>query len=218
MQTSKKVLISFDLDFTLVNNKQGIIDSFKYALDKFNVPHIQDSEILRMIGLPLADMFQKVSNLDTNKLMDAFREYYKVKGIYQIELLSGVREKLIELKDNPFFLGIITSKKEEMARKVVKYLGISHFFEYIIGEGKIMKTKMDPCLVKHLYIDYPNYQFIIVGDHPKDRILAENLGAPFIGVLTGNHSAEELQRNCNTEIFILNSVRELSPKIIYSLV
>lgn len=218
MRTSKKVLISFDLDFTLINNKKGIIESFKYALDKFNVPQIQESEILRMIGLPLADMFQKISNLDTNKLVTAFREYYRFKGIHQIELLSGVREKLIELKDSSFLLGIITSKKEEMALKVVKNLGISQFFEYIIGEGNIMKTKMDPYLVEHLHTNFPNYQFIIVGDHPKDRILAENLGAPFIGVLTGNHSAEELQSNCKTKILILNSVRELLPKIIYSLV
>jgi phosphoglycolate phosphatase len=207
MQAPKKILISFDLDFTLVNNKQGIMESFKY-----------DSEILRMIGLPLADMFQKVSNFDTNKLVDAFREYYRIKGIYQIELISGVREKLIELRDNIFSLGIITSKKEEMARIVVKNLGILHFFEYIIGEGKIMKTKMDPYLVEHLHSNYSNYQFIIVGDHPKDRILAENIGAPFIGVLTGNHSAGELQRNCKTKILILNSVRELLPKMIYSLV
>lgn len=218
MPTSKKVLISFDLDFTLVNNKQGIIESFKYALDKFNIPQIQESEILRMIGLPLADMFQKISNLDTNELVTAFREYYRVKGIHQIELISGVREKLIELKDNSFLLGIITSKKEEMALKIVNNLGISHFFEYIIGEGNIMKTKLDPYLVEHLHTDFPNYQFIIVGDHPKDRILAENLGAPFIGVLTGNHSAEELQKDCKTKILILNSVRELLPKMIYSLI
>jgi phosphoglycolate phosphatase len=218
MRTSRKVLISFDLDFTLVNNKQGIIESFKYALDKFNIPQIQESEISRMIGIPLADMFQDFSKVETNKLVNAFREYYRVKGIYQIKLISGVREKLIELKGNSFLLGIITSKKEEMALKVVKDLGISHFFEYIIGEGNRMKTKMDPYLIQYLHKNFPNYQFIIVGDHPKDRILAESLGAPFVGVLTGNHSAQELQRNSQTEILILNSVRELLPNMIYSLV
>ncbi len=218
MRNLRKIILSFDLDFTLINNQEGIIKSFNYALDKYNLSRLDRTEIFRMIGIPLADMFQRVTNLNSDELVSAFREYYRAKGIYQVELLPGVRDKLEELRDKSFLLGIITSKKEEMARQVVEILGISHIFEYVIGEGNIMKTKMDLNLVEHLNKKYPNHQFIIIGDHPKDRALAENLGAPFIGVLTGGHSAEELQKGSITKTLILNSVKELNVNIINSLI
>lgn len=218
MRNLRKIILSFDLDFTLINNQEGIIKSFNYALDKYNLSRLDRTEIFRMIGIPLADMFQRVTNLNSDELVSAFREYYRAKGIYQVELLPGVRDKLEELRDKSFLLGIITSKKEEMARQVVEILGISHFFEYVIGEGNIMKTKMDLNLVERLNKKYPNHQFIIIGDHPKDRALAENLGAPFIGVLTGGHSAEELQKGSITKTLILNSVKELNVNVINSLI
>lgn len=218
MNSLSKILLSFDLDFTLVNNKEGIIESFNYALDKFKLPRLGRKEILRMIGIPLADMFQNITNLNSDELVYAFREYYRAKGIYQVELLPGVKEKLKELKNNSFLLGIITSKKEEMAQKVCENLEISHMFEYIIGEGNIMKTKLDPTLKEYLNKKYPTHQFIIIGDHPKDKALAENLGVPFIGVLTGGHSAKELQKDSITKTLILNSVKELDVNIINSLI
>lgn len=217
MKNLNKILLSFDLDFTLVNNQDGIIESFNYALDKFKLPKLGRKEILRMIGIPLADMFQNVTNMNSDELVHAFRGYYRAKGIYQVEFLPGVKEKLKELKDNSFLLGIITSKKEEMARQLCEILGISHMFEYIIGEGNIMKNKRDLNLVEHLNKKYPNHQIIIIGDHPNDRALAENLGAPFIGVLTGGHSAEELKEESNLKIIILNSVKDLNKDIINSL-
>jgi len=218
MIENSKIILSFDLDFTLVNNQEGIIESFNYALDKHKLSRLDRTEILRMIGLPLADMFQKVTNMNSDELVYAFREYYRAKGMYKVEFLPGIREKLEELKANSFLLGIITSKKEEMAHQVVKILGISHLFEYVIGEGNKMKTKLDPNLVKHLNKKYPNHMFIIIGDHPKDRALAEKLGVPFIGVLTGGHSAEELQKKSITKTLILNSVKELNVNIINSLI
>jgi phosphoglycolate phosphatase len=218
MPSKNKILLSFDLDFTLINNQDGIVNSFNYTLSKFNLPPLTESEIVRMIGIPLAEMFQKITNIDPNDLIVTFREYYRTKGIYQASLLPGIREKLQELKENSFTLGIITSKKQEMADKVIDILGISHFFSYIIGEGHIMKSKLDTNLRNYLEREYPEYYFVIIGDHPKDRALAENIKAPFIGVLTGNHSAEELRKNSSTKTLILSSVKELHPNIIYSLI
>jgi len=218
MVSNNSIILSFDLDFTLVNNQDGITESFNYALNKFNLPQLKVSEILPMIGLPLAEMFQKITDFDPDKLVYAFREYYRAKGIYQVDFLPGIKEKLQELKDLSFTLGIITSKKQEMADKVIEILGISHFFEYIIGDGNIMKSKMDSSLINYLQTKYSDYRFIIIGDHPKDRVLAETLKVPFIGVLTGSHSAEELQKSSSTKTLILNSVKELHPNIIYSLI
>ncbi|MHA1235417.1 MAG: HAD hydrolase-like protein, partial [Promethearchaeota archaeon] len=76
-----KILLSFDLDNTLINNREGIVNSFNYALKKYKHPTLERIEIEKMIGTPLDDMFEKVSNLNPKKLSAAFREYYREKGI-----------------------------------------------------------------------------------------------------------------------------------------
>jgi phosphoglycolate phosphatase-like HAD superfamily hydrolase len=131
--------------------------------------------------------------------------------------LPGVREKLDELKQNSFTLGVITSKKQEMAIRIIKYLGIFGYFEYILGESENIKSKLDPNLKSFLLNKYKSFFIVIIGDHPKDKALAENLRTPFIGVLTGNHSAAELQQNNTSKTLILKSVKEIKSNLIYSL-
>ncbi|MHA2270148.1 MAG: HAD hydrolase-like protein [Promethearchaeota archaeon] len=120
-------MLSFDLDFTLINNKKGIVNSFNYALRKFSLPEVSKSVIEKMIGIPLNDMFVKFTELDPSKLSYAFREYYGAKGIYQSKLLSGANNKLRELRNFGFQLGVITSKKQELAIKIAEYFRL-HFW------------------------------------------------------------------------------------------
>ena len=206
------VVLSFDLDNTLINNRKGIVNSFNYALKKFNLPEIDKIKIEKMIGTPLDDMFAKVSTLNASLLSSTFREYYKIKGIYQSKLLSGVKGKLKELKKNNFVLGVITSKKQEMAIKIIEYLKIDEYFDYILGETEDRKVlgKLDPKLGEILKEKYPGFKIIVIGDHPKDVMLSNNLNCPFIGVLTGNHSVNELKSIKSNKILIINSLKELT--------
>ena len=220
MEINKKIVLSFDLDNTLINNREGIVNSFNYALKKFNFPKMERITILKMIGTPLEEMFASVSNLNPSILARAFREYYGTEGIYQSKLLPGVKKKLLELKENKFILGVITSKKQEMAEKIVKYLKIYSFFDYILGETEDRKIlgKLDPKLKDILIKTYPTNIFIIIGDHPKDVMLSNNMNCPFIGVLTGSHSAHQLKRYKDNDIIIINSIKELSIDKIKSLI
>ena len=217
MENKMNIILSFDLDNTLINNQEGIVNSFNYALRKYNIPTLDRLKIEKMIGTPLDDMFKEVSEINPEILSAAFREYYMEKGIYQGKLLPGVKETLEKLKQNFFTLGVITSKRQDLAVKVTKILGIFLYFKYVLGESENAKSKLDPNLKKHLLTKYREYKIVIIGDHPKDRALAENINAPFIGVLTGNHSAEELRRGYTTKTLILKSVKELFPNLIYSL-
>ncbi|MFX1327308.1 MAG: HAD family hydrolase [Promethearchaeota archaeon] len=219
MKKREKIVLSFDLDNTLINNREGIVDSFNYALDKFNLPKLQRSEIESMIGTPLNDMFAKISNQDPLDLTSAFREYYGIKGIYQAHILSGIKSKLKELRKLSFIMGIITSKKQEMAEKILAILNIQKYFDFIIGETEDTKElgKLDPKLKKILNEKYPGYQIIVIGDHPKDVMLSNNLKCPFIGVLTGHHTIEQLIEIKVGKARIINSVRDLTIDIIYSL-
>ena len=219
MPEREKIVISFDLDYTLINNRKGIVNSFNYALRKFNLPEASKSVIQEMIGLPLNDMFARFTELNPSKLSFTFREYYGAKGIYQSRLLSGVKNKLKELKLQNFTLGIITSKKQSIAVKIAEYLKINGFFDYILGETENIKSKLDPNLTQILSEKYPKYRIIIIGDHPKDAMLAKILNCPFIGVLTGFHTAYQLKqaRENESQTLIVKRVKSITIDMIYSL-
>jgi phosphoglycolate phosphatase len=217
---SNKILLSFDLDNTLINNRAGIVASFNYALNRFNLPQVERHVIEAMIGIPLNQMFINVTNYNPSKLSLVFREYYGKTGIYQANLLPGIKSKLNELKELNFTMGIITSKKQEMAKRIIEVLHIQNYFDYVLGETGDRKElgKLDPTLKKILNNKYPGYKIIVIGDHPKDVLLSNNLKCPFIGVLTGHHSANQLKDLKEGKVLIFNSVSELNIKLIYSLI
>ncbi|MFX1590121.1 MAG: HAD family hydrolase, partial [Promethearchaeota archaeon] len=199
--------------------KEGITNSFNYALRKFNFSEIERVKIEKMIGTPLNQMFSKVTDLDPSILSSAFREYYGSKGIYQSHLLPGVKKKLKELKKHNFIMGVITSKKQEMAERILEILKIKKYFNYVLGETEERKElgKLDPKLKTILQEKYPGYNIIVIGDHPKDVLLSNNLNCPFIGVLTGHHSINQLRDLKEGKRLVINSIRDITLKQIYSL-
>ena len=215
---NENIILSFDLDFTLIINKEGILNSFKYALKKHDLHDIDEQILVKTIGVPLNQTFQElVPHFKPSTLTTAFREYYGSEGIYQVNLIPGARKKLNELKNASFTLGVITSKKQEIAVKLLKYLELDDLFDYIFGENDDIKSKLDPKLKELLFEMYPRHEFVIIGDHPKDMKLSEMINSPFIGVLTGTTSAEQLRRNDNRQHLILNSVADITIDKINSL-
>jgi phosphoglycolate phosphatase len=220
LDKSEEIVLSFDLDNTLIDNRKGIVNSFNYALKRYNLPPVSRIKIEKMIGIPLNTMFSIVPNSNVNELSASFREYYSTKGIYEAKLITGVIQKLKEFKQKQFRMGIITSKKQEMAEKIIEILRIDSFFEYIIGETEDRKKlgKLDPEIKITLNKMYPKAKIVIIGDHPKDVMLSNNLACPFIGVLTGNHTAMDLKEIKKGKTLIIDSISNLTHKMILSLI
>ncbi len=214
----KNLLIVFDLDFTLINNKQGIINSFHYAFSKYQIPLIKEELLEKTIGTPLEDVFKSNTHINPSELVKAFREYYGKKGLYQVKLYDGVIEKLKSFKKAQIKMGVVTSKKREMAIKLLRYLNIFHYFDFVIGETDTIKKKTDIRVKQFFYNNFPHYHYIIVGDHLTDRSLAEMLNCPFIGLLTGYFKEQELKTNALVDVVILNNISELNLKTIRSII
>lgn len=216
MKVNTKIILSFDLDFTLIDNRKGIVNSFNYAFKIHNLPQMEKQALEQTIGTPLNEIFAELSSIDPSLLINTFRDFYGKKGIYQAKFLPGAKEKLVELS-HLFTLGVITSKKEEMAQKLLRIMDVEELFDFILGESEERTSKTDPNLKKYLINQYPDFKFVIIGDHPNDRKLAEMLGCPFIGVLTGNHNTAELKEASKTKTVILESVDEITSDLVLSL-
>ena len=180
--------ILFDLDGTLTDSGEGIINSAEYALKYFQLP-IPDRETMRVfVGPPLRDTFAKFG-VPTDRLNEAvavYRERYIPIGIYENTPYPGVDVLLSRLCQQGHRLFIATSKPEWMAAEVLNRFGLSSHFEIIAGatmDGS-RDTKAD--VIAYLLKQVETVEdAVMVGDTAFDVIGAAAHSIPCIGVRWG---------------------------------
>ena len=74
----------FDLDGTITDSGQGIMNAIRYAVKKHGLPELSEQVLRSFIGPPLKEQFQSVFGLSEEEgavMVAAYREYYSDKGI-----------------------------------------------------------------------------------------------------------------------------------------
>ena len=77
------LVLLFDLDGTLTDSREGIVKSVRYALEKLSLPIPPEETLLRFIGPPLEDSFQRCCGLTEAGAAEAVRLYRRL-GFYEI--------------------------------------------------------------------------------------------------------------------------------------
>ena len=205
--------ILFDLDGTLTDPGIGITNSVLYALKKFGI-EVEDRTVLyKFIGPPLKDSFEKYygfSEAESDLAVKYYREYFRVKGIYENEPYNGIKELLTELKNRNKSIILATSKPEEFAIEILKHFDLYEYFDFIAGatmderrnkKDEIILYALDSCNITDLS------STIMVGDREYDILGAKRAGLDSIGVLYGYGDYEELQSAGAT--YIAESVEDV---------
>ena len=94
-------VILFDLDGTLTDPGEGITNSVAYALRKFGIEVPDRRELYKFIGPPLYESFMKYYGFDRAgglAAVEAYREYYRDRGIWENRVYDGIPALLAELK------------------------------------------------------------------------------------------------------------------------
>ena len=110
----------FDLDGTITNSQEGIINSFKYALNYYGIEIKDDSEMKKVLGPPLHYSFENFFNIkkeNIEEVVKKYREYYNSKGLYENSVYEGMEEVIKTLKGNNKKLVIATSKPTYFTKK-----------------------------------------------------------------------------------------------------
>ena len=211
--------VLFDLDGTLVDSSEGITKSVAYALKKRGYGEYAPETLKHFIGPPLREQFMAFCNVDTAEgtaLVEAYREYYGVTGIFECSLYDGIPELLDALTASGKALFVATSKPEKFARMVIEHFALTGKFVYI-GGARMDNTRTDKCEViqytlenvpKDMQIQKP----VMVGDSPHDILGARKAGLPGIAVSYGFGNPEALRNS--QPIALCNSANELKELLI----
>ena len=198
--------VIFDLDGTLSDSKEGITKSVQYALEKVGIIEENLEDLEHFVGPPMLEQYIKVYGMPKDKALETlgyYRERYTPIGIYETKRYPGVREILDCLKSAGCKIGMATSKPEEMAIEVAKYLDIFEYFDIICGADLKGPRQSKADVLNKLFenTDFSLDESILVGDTKYDIEGANKVGIDSIGVTWGTGTKEEMQDEGANEIF-----------------
>ena len=191
-------VILFDLDGTLTDSAPGILNSVRHACQKLALPEPSPETLHRFLGPPLLDSFRDLIGLnaaESQRAVDAFREYFPTKGLFENEVYPGIAELLHDLKAAGKTVVLATSKPEEYARRIMRHFDLEQYCDAICG-ATLDETRTDKAEVIAYALQTAGIAdkstVIMVGDREHDVNGAKKNGLPCIGALYGYGTRQEL--------------------------
>lgn len=187
----------FDLDGTLTDPAEGITHSVCYALKKFGIESEPEKE-LRFIGPPLHmsfQMFYGMSEEDSFRAVEYYREYYRPTGIFENRLYEGIPEALDRLKRKGYELAVASSKPEVFVNQILEHFGIADRFEAVVGselDGR-RTDKAEVIREALARLEAVPEDCCMIGDRLHDIEGAHKVGMLAAGVTWGYGSEDELK-------------------------
>ncbi|MBM7361851.1 HAD superfamily hydrolase (TIGR01549 family) [Priestia taiwanensis] len=205
-------LVLFDLDGTLTDPKEGIINSVQYALRQFGVEE-KEENLLSFIGPPLQESFAEHFGWGEEQVTQAityYREYFSERGMIENEVYEGISQLLEMLREEEKTLVVATSKPTVFAEKIAEHFQLSPYFSSIVGSN-LDGTRRDKAeIIAYILEQYPTFkkdEIVMIGDRKHDLIGAMKNGVDSVGVEWGYGDRAELESAKATHV--VASVEEL---------
>lgn len=191
--TKKAVL--FDLDGTLTDSGEGIINCAILALEHFGLPVPSREEMRVFVGPPLTESFinHGVPADQAEEAVAVYRSRYIPVGIYENTPYPGIRELLETLQQRGHRLYIATSKPEGMSKMILEHFDLAKFFTRICGATMDTTRSTKEAVIAYLLEESGEKDnMVMVGDTKFDIIGAKHHGIPAIGVSWGYGKVEDM--------------------------
>ena len=117
--------VIFDLDGTLTDSGEGIMNSAEYAFEQLGIAVPDRQDLRKIVGPPLTYSFPLfgVPEDQVEEAIRLYRDQYNNRGgKYQNHVYPGIEEMLSQLKQAGCRLFVATSKPEPLAGEVLQYL------------------------------------------------------------------------------------------------
>ena len=189
--------VLFDLDGTLTDSKDGIINSVAYALEKMGESTEGRLDQHTVVGPPLLTTFEEVYGFSPEKARRTyayFQERYSTIGKFENRAFDGIVPMLKTMKEAGIRSFVATSKPQVHAEAICQKFGIAPYVEAIAGPavgGTDTKADVMRRILDGLGPLQPG-DAVMVGDRRHDIYGAHANGLEAIGVLYGYGSREEL--------------------------
>lgn len=187
--------ILFDLDGTLTDSGEGIINSVIPALEHYGIAIPPREELRVFVGPPLHDTFLRFG-VPADQLENAtkiYRSRYIPIGKFENAPYPGIPELLEMLKSQGHKLFVATSKPEPMAVEILEHFDLAQYFDRICGASMDTSRSSKEAVIAYLLEQNGSAEnMVMVGDTKYDVIGAKAHGIPTIGVSWGYGEIDEM--------------------------
>jgi len=186
--------VIFDLDGTISDPAEGITRSINHALVELGYNAHPEEELLRYIGPHLNITFSELTGIrdktTLSRAIELYRERYIPIGFRENHLYDGIPEVLSQLVSCGSTLCIATTKRKDIASKVLKFLEIDTYFTQVHG-CDLHRSKAD--LLRNILSDATlgKRPMVMIGDRDTDFIAASEVNMPSIAVRWGYGEEKE---------------------------
>ena len=204
--------VCFDLDGTLVDSKNTILESTKAALDKLNISYKIDEAIFtNMIGMHFVDIFEmlKIDVADFEKFITIYKTLY-FDFMDSSYLYPGVQQTLQYLNKNNTKVSLLTTKVQDQAEKIIDHFNLRSSFHYLMGRRDGLAHKPSPESLFYICneLKIKPSETLMVGDTELDIQCGISAGAKTCGVLYGYRTEDQLEKE--KPDFLISGLSELT--------
>lgn len=194
-----------------ISRAMGWDTGSRQLLPQGPVALVSRAEVIRL----LCGFIKERHNIDfcvpmIEKIFDEVNKQFQKEMLDHVVVLPGVFSFLERLKQIGAKMGIVTSDSIETTPKILSHLGISEYFDVVIGRESCTQSKESgyPCKMAMDDLKADSWHTIVIGDAPVDCQMAKINGAQGIGVATGQIPEDKLKEYTyftapNMELFVV---------------
>jgi phosphoglycolate phosphatase len=192
-------LLVFDWDGTLMDSIGSIVACTRAALDDLGLPPAPDERIRGTIGLGLRETLEVLCPAGGDEMYGRVLECYRKHWLATYRdlpvMFEGVREMLEALAEDGYLLAIATGKSRRGLDHILAATDLDGIFHTTRTVDEAFSKPHPQMLLDILHeLGVPARSALMIGDTTYDLEMAKNAGTPSVGVCTGSHCREELER------------------------
>lgn len=187
----------FDADGTIIDTQGIILCSMGYVANHLHGLGLGPAELMAGVGTPLHAQMLHLAKGDValaDQMVEEYRQHND--GIHdeRISAFEDTRCALEQLAALGLRMGVVTSKRHELAARGLELAGIARFFEVLIGPDDWPEHKPDPGPVLRgcELLGLPPCACLYVGDSPYDIRAGNGAGCLTVAALWGMFPPEAL--------------------------
>ncbi len=211
MTPARPFALLFDLDGTLVDSLDLILESFRHACATHLGRVPPDAEWIAGMGRPLDVQMRHFTADDEQvaRLVAAYRGYQREHHDRLLREFDGVRDTLGVLRQRGHPTALVTSKIVELAERALEFTGLREHLDVVIGCDICQRHKPDPepVFLALERLGRTPAEAIFVGDSPHDVAAGNAAGVTTVAALWGPFDRETLERAAPT--YLLSRITDL---------
>ena len=185
--------VIFDLDGTLVDSLPDIVASFRHAFTEVGLDAPGADAVRAEVGLPLEVMYARFApDAAVPDLSAAYRRHYPQHLADRSRPYPGVPEVLANLRGRGFALAVATTKRSDIATRLVRAMGLDDAVDHVQGTDGF-PHKPAPDVVLRALDALGARGLWMVGDTTHDVGAGKAAGLRTYAVTWGTHDAARLR-------------------------